>query len=85
MALYTEFSWMTEEELVHTVEADPGASPMERELCSRLIDALDALQEQDRLADAVGHCGADTLEARIYSFKPVPVWDGVCRRAKTGT
>jgi len=48
MTAVTQYSWMTEEELISLVHCNDKATEMEHELCDRLEHAIDYVQEIDR-------------------------------------
>jgi hypothetical protein len=61
----TEYSYLTEEELLRVVSSkgDDAATPLERELALRLTDAIDTLDSvEDALDDVLGVLAAHGLE-----------------------
>lgn len=44
---HTKFSWMSDEELLTSVEEDSGANDKEIELAARLLEALELLSQSE--------------------------------------
>lgn len=58
MSNYTQYSYLTDDELISKVESKSDASDLEVELSIRLQDAIDVMEEADETVEMM----ADILE-----------------------
>lgn len=53
MSLYTEYSYLTDEEVISKVETKQNPTILEVELSARLQDALDGIEEAEELVEGL--------------------------------
>jgi len=53
MSVYTEYSYLTDEEVISKVESKENPTILEVELSARLQDALDGIEEAEELVEGL--------------------------------